>query len=40
VLFGYTPDVGYNPVEMEENGEYPEEFTWSYSEPPETDELT
>jgi hypothetical protein len=34
-LYGYVPDEGYNPHSMEEDGTYPEEFTWTYEDPPE-----
>jgi hypothetical protein len=31
-LHGYLPDSTYNPVNMEEDGVYPQELNWSYSD--------
>ena len=31
VLHGFIPDAGYDPVNMEEDREYPEELNWSYT---------
>ncbi len=33
-LYGYLPDEGYNPTSMEEDGNYPEELTWTYEDLP------
>jgi hypothetical protein len=32
ILQGYLPDSPYNPVNMEDDGVYPQELNWSYSD--------
>ena len=32
ILHGYLPDASYNPASMEEDGTYPQELNWSYSD--------
>ena len=34
LLHGYTDDVGYNPTNMEEDGIYLDQFSWSYEDVP------
>jgi hypothetical protein len=34
LLHGYIHDESYNPAEMEDDGVYPEDFTWSYENVP------
>ena len=32
ILHGHLPDASYNPASMEEDGTYPQELNWSYSD--------
>mgnify|MGYP006184554199 CR=1 FL=1 len=32
ILHGYLPDPSYNPISMEDDGVYPQELNWSYSD--------
>ena len=32
ILHGYLPDASYNPASMEEDGTYPQELNWLYSD--------
>jgi hypothetical protein len=32
ILHGYLPDSSYDPANMEDDGEYPQELNWSYSD--------
>ena len=32
ILHGYLPDSNYNPMSMEEDGVYPQNLNWSYSD--------
>ena len=32
ILHGYLPDPSYNPISMEDDGVYPQELNWLYSD--------
>ncbi len=32
ILHGYRPDASYNPASMEEDGTFPQDLNWSYSD--------